>query len=149
MSTDSYILTEFGRRITALRVDAGLTQQRVSDMIGLARSSVSNMEAGRQEPGIGTLVDLSRALGVPVGELLGFDPVSDPLPWFELARRVTAAERDNRRKADRAWREHDVITAVRHRALADGLEMARDLHAVLLAEYRKGRLTETSAVSHE
>lgn len=39
---------EYGRRLAAARVDAGLTQAELGAQIGLTRASVCNIEAGRQ-----------------------------------------------------------------------------------------------------
>jgi transcriptional regulator with XRE-family HTH domain len=39
---------EYGRRLAAARVDAGLTQAELGVRIGLSRASVANIEGGRQ-----------------------------------------------------------------------------------------------------
>lgn len=40
--------TQYGRRLMAARMDAGLTQAELATQVGLSRSSVGNIEAGRQ-----------------------------------------------------------------------------------------------------
>lgn len=57
--------------IRAARVAAGLSQQQVADQLGLTRSSVANMEAGRQEIGVVHLAALVRALHLDPAALLG------------------------------------------------------------------------------
>jgi hypothetical protein len=61
-------------------------------------------------------------------------------PWRALLGRVTAAEREHRREADRLWQAHDVIAAVRERGIADGLDQARTIHAQVIADQRAGTL---------
>lgn len=54
----------------ALRIDAGLTQGELSERIGLSRTSVTNIEVGRQKIPLHFLFILSSALGVDPGQLL-------------------------------------------------------------------------------
>ncbi|BAL87332.1 hypothetical protein AMIS_21120 [Actinoplanes missouriensis 431] len=61
-------------------------------------------------------------------------------PWRALVRGVTAAEREHRSRADTLWRDHDVISAVRERGIADGLSIAREHHAQVVAQARAGEL---------
>lgn len=60
--------------------------------------------------------------------------------WMELARRVTASERDHRDQAERMWQAGDVLDALRLRGIADGLDMAREHQLRLAAESRDGTL---------
>lgn len=146
MGTAPEVLAEFGKRVAALRVDAGFTRQHLAQAIGLARSSVANIERGHQEPGISTLIDISMALGVDVGQLLGFDPVRDPLPWHELANRINGTERRYRKLAADAFDGNDFQEAARLKSMADGLDVARTHHLHTLAEYREGRLRPPAEV---
>lgn len=59
-------------------------------------------------------------------------------PWRALLGRVTAAEREHRRRSDELWQAHDVIGAVRDRGIADGLDQARTIHAQVIADHRAG-----------
>lgn len=58
-------------------------------------------------------------------------------PWLELAKRVTAAERLHRGRAEEKWQAGDVLAALKFRGVADGLGMARDLHLGVIAETRR------------
>ncbi|MFI7073632.1 hypothetical protein [Micromonospora sediminicola] len=62
--------------------------------------------------------------------------VAEAGAWLELARRVTAAEREHRGKAADCWNAHDYNSAIRLRGIADGLAMALDLHLLVVAESR-------------
>lgn len=56
--------------------------------------------------------------------------------WLELARRITAAEREHRQRAEELWNHADVMAAARERWTADGLQRARDIHLEVAAESR-------------
>jgi transcriptional regulator with XRE-family HTH domain len=57
----------FAERLKALRLQAGLTQEQLSERSGLALSTVFQFEQGLKEPTYGTLIKLTRGLGVPLG----------------------------------------------------------------------------------
>jgi transcriptional regulator with XRE-family HTH domain len=60
----------FGRRVRAARRAAGLTPTGLGGLVGLSRSSIANLEAGRQRVPIHVIWNLSAALGVPVRDLV-------------------------------------------------------------------------------
>lgn len=84
-------LKDLGARIRALREAVDLRQQDLADATGLSRTSVTNIEAGRQDTGATTLLAIAAALRVPVGDLFGA-PDSGRLPSL-LASRVTGSQR--------------------------------------------------------
>jgi hypothetical protein len=57
-------------------------------------------------------------------------------PGLEIVARITAAERRHRDVAQQKWADQDYFGAIRHRHIADGLALARDHHAQVLAELR-------------
>jgi transcriptional regulator with XRE-family HTH domain len=73
----------FARRLHALRTAAGLTQQQVASAAGNAmhRSAIAKIEAGDRSVSVGEAVQLARALGVDLAEL-----VTDPAPDSALER---------------------------------------------------------------
>lgn len=128
-------LEAFGNRVGLLRQAAGFTQATLAEMVGLARSSIANIERGEQEPGATMVPKLARALGVTCDELFGAEDVEQSkLPWIELVTRVTAEERSYLRLADSCWSDMDIVKAIRYRGIAEGLEMARNHHARVIAE---------------
>ncbi len=58
-------------------------------------------------------------------------------PWIELVKRVTASERLYRKLAADCWNAFNVTDAVRYRGMADGLELAREHHATVVAEAKQ------------
>ena len=62
--------SEFGRRLQQARHAAHVTQAELARGIGLSRTSVANIENGRQPVYIHTVVALSKALGASIEKLL-------------------------------------------------------------------------------
>jgi transcriptional regulator with XRE-family HTH domain len=72
---------DIGRVILRVREERGLTQEALAALVSLTRTSVTNIEKGRQRFLVHTLVDFARALGVQPSDLL---PVPPPTPEAAL-----------------------------------------------------------------
>lgn len=103
-----------GRRIAFVRQSRQRTQTQLATAVGLQRTSISNVEAGRQRPGVHVLMLIAAYLETSVTELLGLDsgsgggllPVLDGA-LIEQMRRAAHAE---------GW--HDCAKAMRVAASA-------------------------------
>jgi DNA-binding XRE family transcriptional regulator len=63
-SADEY---ELARELLAARTKAGLTQERVAEIMGTTKSAVSRLEAiGKHSPSVSTLKKYARAVGCDV-----------------------------------------------------------------------------------
>lgn len=60
-----------GERVREMRTAAGMTQEQLASAAGIGRVTVVRLESGEQSPRYATLVAVARALGRPVGEILG------------------------------------------------------------------------------
>ena len=67
---------EIGARIRLARRDAGLTQEKLAEKIGVSTVFVSQLESGSRAPGLETLVKLSQTLHVSL-LVLGGAPGGD------------------------------------------------------------------------
>ena len=65
-------LVEIGASIRRLRKRAGFTQKELSEMVGLSRVAISNIELGNSRAKAERLFDFAKALDVSVDELMGF-----------------------------------------------------------------------------
>lgn len=63
--------TRYGERFRAARLNAGMTQTELADALDLSRSSVANIEGGRQGVYAEDVVRAAVILGVEPGWLLG------------------------------------------------------------------------------
>lgn len=61
---------ELGRRIREARKKGHLTQEALASKIALTRATVTNIEKGRQQLLVHTLVGIADALGIPPESLL-------------------------------------------------------------------------------
>jgi transcriptional regulator with XRE-family HTH domain len=70
---------QFGQRVRSARLELGLNQEELGHRVGLERSSISNVEKGRQRVQLHMLLEFATALGVPPAELLPDPAATDPL----------------------------------------------------------------------
>jgi transcriptional regulator with XRE-family HTH domain len=70
MSHPSNLYQQIGKQIQELRRKKGITQSKLADSLALNRTSITNIEKGRQKILVHTLWDLADALGVPLKNLL-------------------------------------------------------------------------------
>lgn len=59
-----------GSRIQLLRKEQGLTQEFLAAQVGLTRTSITNLESGKQRVNLETLYDIAEWLDVEIYDLL-------------------------------------------------------------------------------
>lgn len=64
------VAIEFGKLLRSERKRVGLSQEALAKRVGVARTSITNLEQGTQSVGLELLLDLSSALGVEPAVLL-------------------------------------------------------------------------------
>lgn len=74
---------EVGQRIRKLRHKRGMLQEELARKAGLSPSALSNFEQGRRRTSLGWLRKISKALGVPMAELIPESRVRKPLAESE------------------------------------------------------------------
>lgn len=62
-------LAAFGRNVSRLRNDAGLSQDKLAEKADLDRTYISGIERGIRNPGISVVIRIARGLGVSVDAL--------------------------------------------------------------------------------
>ena len=88
---DLYI--RIGERIKTARVNMGLTQDALGRLVGLGRTSITNMERGHQRMTVHTLYSVARALGEEPASLMPL-PSREPPPVLEAVPGLTEVERE-------------------------------------------------------
>ncbi|HYT10758.1 MAG TPA: helix-turn-helix transcriptional regulator [Mycobacteriales bacterium] len=73
-SEDGLYLQSFGRRLAALRVQRGLSQEELAAATGLLPAEVRRAERGQRDLSVVVLTDLARVLRVPPGDLMPESP---------------------------------------------------------------------------
>ncbi|QTF08453.1 helix-turn-helix domain-containing protein [Brenneria izadpanahii] len=77
-SEEQVFMTALGKRITALRKDAGLTQVQLAQALNVSQQAVQSWEAGRRHIQISVLPAVARILSVSLEGLLGEDAENAP-----------------------------------------------------------------------
>ena len=67
---DSVYLQSFGRRLQALRVQRGLSQEELADASGLGPAEVRRVERGQRDLSVIALADLAKALDIRPADLM-------------------------------------------------------------------------------
>jgi transcriptional regulator with XRE-family HTH domain len=62
--------TVFGGVLRRIRRERDLSQEALAALAGVARNHMSELERGRRDPRLSTLVQIADALGIGLGELL-------------------------------------------------------------------------------
>lgn len=70
MGDQEQFYLELGRRIRVARLNSQLTQEQLADLLGLTRTSITNIEKGKQKILAHTLVELSGKLKVTINDLI-------------------------------------------------------------------------------
>lgn len=60
----------FGKRLKELRMEKGLSQQKLGELLGFCNQTISFWESGSREPDLDTLVKIAHYFEVPMEELL-------------------------------------------------------------------------------
>jgi transcriptional regulator with XRE-family HTH domain len=67
---ETLLYEEIGRRVKEFRLNKGMTQQKLSDQIHLARSSIANLENGAHKISLHVLYEICSALEITIHQLL-------------------------------------------------------------------------------
>ena len=62
-----------GRRLAALREQRGISRHEIAELMGVSRQTVYRWEHGERIPDVLTFIQITRLLGVEVGDVLGTD----------------------------------------------------------------------------
>lgn len=68
--TEKELLKKLGLKIKQIRIEKGISQLALGIEIEVEKSNVSRMESGRVNPRIYTLYKVSKALNIPLSELV-------------------------------------------------------------------------------
>jgi transcriptional regulator with XRE-family HTH domain len=89
------------------RKHRGYTQEELADMVGMATSSISQLERGEQGFSDHTLIVISEALNCTPADLLARDPKSDNDP-LSVWRRIKEDRRDQALKVLSTFADDDI-----------------------------------------
>ncbi len=67
------VYKSIGKNIKRYRLKKNLTQQMLADKIGKGINFVGKIEIGFSKPSLNTIIDISKALNIPLKNLFEFD----------------------------------------------------------------------------
>ena len=71
--TEKALLKKIGSRIKQIRLEQGISQQELAARLDYEKSNMSRLESGTVNPTIATLFKVSKALNIPLLNLLDID----------------------------------------------------------------------------
>ncbi len=72
MSSQKSIQQQFGNRVSYLRKNAGLSQERLADECGVHRTYLGGIERGERNPSLKNIYAIAKALGIQLKDLFDF-----------------------------------------------------------------------------
>lgn len=121
-------LTEFGKRLSALRKQAGYTQTDLAKELPISQRMISYYESDTDYPPASLLPDLVKLLGVTSDELLGIAPLKRTRqPDTRLLRRLQKIEKLDSSKKRQVLQMID--TMIEHAQLTQQTIEGRNPHA--------------------
>lgn len=73
---------EFKDRLRQLRTEAKMSQEELGKELNYKATTISNYEAGRNEPGMKILIEMTKIFGVTLDYLCGISEIKNP--YLEL-----------------------------------------------------------------
>lgn len=92
MPLSEKISRTIGPRLRHIRLEKGFTVETLAAAAGLDKGFLSRLERGTKRPSVATVLRLSAALDVPVGQLFGEQTTDDTVRISRAAGRVRSVE---------------------------------------------------------
>jgi XRE family transcriptional regulator, regulator of sulfur utilization len=89
------VTSNLSEKIRQIRLQKGLSQENMADMLGLSTTAYGDIERGRTELSVSRLENVAKLLDVPLPELLGIDVAISETDWLRQENTRLIAE--NRR----------------------------------------------------
>jgi transcriptional regulator with XRE-family HTH domain len=89
------VTSNLSEKIRQIRLQKGLSQENMADMLGLSTTAYGDIERGRTELSVSRLENVAKLLDVPLPELLGIDVSMSETEWLRQENTRLLAE--NRR----------------------------------------------------
>lgn len=89
------------KNLKTLRMQSGISQKQLADVIGVSQQSINKYENHSVEPDIDTLIALADFFGVSVDYLVGHSRFSEPVSQVNLTANEFALIKDFKRLSPR------------------------------------------------
>lgn len=85
------------KNLKTLRMQSGISQKQLADVIGVSQQSINKYENHNIEPDIRTLIALADFFGVSVDYLIGHSEIIEAVTPFDLNTKESALIKDFRK----------------------------------------------------
>ena len=109
------VTSNLSEKIRQIRLQKGLSQENMADMLGLSTTAYGDIERGRTELSVSRLENVAKLLDVPLPELLGIDVSMSETEWLRQENTRILAE--NRRLQN----ENDQLKMKFRQLFGDGI----------------------------
>nr|WP_295926944.1 helix-turn-helix transcriptional regulator [uncultured Dyadobacter sp.] len=98
------VTSNLSEKIRQIRLQKGLSQENMADMLGLSTTAYGDIERGRTELSVSRLENVAKLLDVQLPELLGIDVTMSETAWLRQENtRLLAENRRMQNELDQ-WR---------------------------------------------
>lgn len=74
---DDEMSRDIGKKLANARIEAGYTQQKLSEITDISRSYICDIENGRYNPSLNAIIQISSALNIDYNFLLKMTEIHD------------------------------------------------------------------------
>lgn len=85
------------KNLKTLRIQSGISQKQLADVIGVSQQSINKYENHNIEPDIRTLIALADFFGTSVDYLIGYTDIDNTVAPLDLTHKETAFIKDFRK----------------------------------------------------
>ena len=98
------LMSEIGSKLKTLRKGRGLTQQQLSEKIGLSRATISNYEVSRRTPHLSELKRIADFYGVSLN-YFGIETKEERFELISMAKTVFCNENIPKKEREELYKE--------------------------------------------
>lgn len=69
MISEQKFLASFGKHLSVIRKQRGITQEQLADMVEVHRTYIGFIEQGKRNPSVANIYKISKALKIPLKDL--------------------------------------------------------------------------------
>lgn len=69
MTGEQKFLSSFGKRLSAIRKQKGMTQEKLADMVDVHRTYIGFIEQGKRNPSVSNIYKIAKALKIDITDL--------------------------------------------------------------------------------
>ena len=94
-------MSTIGENIKKCRIERGMTQKKLSELLNVSQNAVHNWENGKREPKLDTLAQIAKVLNIKLGQLytdeyIEIENYTPPVSLKEMMEHTTTIKTENK-----------------------------------------------------